>query len=305
MKFSCERCLYSTNIKCCFEKHKKSKTHIQKENNEFEENYECDDCHKKYKTNMGLWKHKKNCESFKKRIEEEDKERKENEEKKKKDEEEIRKIIFDLYKQNTEIIKDNAELKKDNAEMKNMLIELSKKENITKIENIDNSQTNSNNKIDFNLFLNEKCKNAINMSSLIESIVITMKDIENLGKHGYVQTVTDMVLEKINNYSVYERPIHYFIGDKPNEENEDDDIELNEIIHIKDNDQWSKEDISEHDVLLTNLNTINDVLEEKTKRNERINQEVKSGRRYNKTGKIITNILDTVKIKEDNVKELL
>jgi hypothetical protein len=297
MKFSCERCFYSTNTKSCFEKHKKSKTHIQKENNEFEENYECEDCHKKYKSYVGLWKHKKNCESIKKR-EDEEKKSKEDEEKKRKEDEEMRNLIKC-------IIKDNAELKKDNAEMKNMLIEISKKENITKIENIDNSQTNSNNKIDFNLFLNDKCKNAINMSSLIESIVITMKDIENLGKHGYVQTVTDMVLEKINNYSVYERPIHYFIGDKPNEENEDDDIELNEIIHIKDNDKWSKEDISEHDVLLTNLNTINDVLEEKTKRNERINQEVKSGRRYNKTGKIITNILDTVKIKEDNVKELL
>ena len=278
MKFSCEKCGYSTDTKFCFENHKKSKTHIQKEKNEFVENYECKICNKKYKSRVGLWKHKKICE----------------EEKKRKEDEEMRNLIKC-------IIKDNAELKKDNAEMKNMLIEISKKD-FTKI---DNSQTNSNNKIDFNLFLNEKCKNAINMSSLIESIVITMKDIENLGKQGYVQTVTDMVLEKINNYSVYERPIHYFIGDKPNEENEDDDIELNEIIHIKDNDKWSKEDISEHDVLLTNLNTINDVLEEKTKRNERINQEVKSGRRYNKTGKIITNILDTVKIKEDNVKELL
>ena len=190
--------------------------------------------------------------------------------------------------------------------MKNMLIEISKKEftKIENIENIDNSQTNSNNKIDFNLFLNDKCKNAINMSSLIETIVISMKDIENIAKQGYVKTVTDMVVEKINNYSIYERPLHYFIGDKPNEEDEDDDIEPNEIIHIKDNDQWTKEDRSEHDVLLTNLNTINDVLEEKTKRNEHINQEVKSGRRYNKTGKIITNILETVTLKGENLKDL-
>jgi hypothetical protein len=114
-----------------------------------------------------------------------------------------------------------------------------------------------------------------------------------------------MVVEKINNYSVYERPLHYFIGDKPNEEDEDEDIEPNEIIHIKDNDQWTKEDRSEHDVFLTNMNTINDAFMEKTKQNERMNQEVKSGRRYNKTGKIITNILETVTLNEEKVKELV
>jgi hypothetical protein len=185
--------------------------------------------------------------------------------------------------------------------MKNMLIELSKKDSVGKIEN----HTNSHNKIDFNLFLNEKCKNAINMSSLIETVLVSMKDIENLERHGYVKTITDMVAEKMNDYSVYERPLHYFIGDKPNEEDEDEDIEPNEIIHIKDNDRWSKEDRSEHDVLLTNLNVINDVLQEKTKGNERMNQEVKSGRRYNKTGKIITNLLDIVKIDNNIVKELV
>jgi hypothetical protein len=182
--------------------------------------------------------------------------------------------------------------------MKDLLIELSKKENITKIEN----HTNSHNKIDFNIFLNDKCKNAINMSSLIESIVFGLKDVENIQKQGYVKTITDIVVEKINNYSVYERPLHYYIEDKPDEENEDD--EPNETIHIKENNRWNKEDPSEHDIFLTNMNTINDVLQEKTKQNQLANQEVKSGRRYNKTGKIITNILDTVKLNEDKVKEL-
>jgi len=288
MKYSCEKCLYSTDSKFCFESHKKSKTHVKREKNEFEGNFQCKICNKTYTTNSGLWHHKKKCE----------------EEKKRKEEEEIRRIVIDLFKQNNEIQKQNNEIIKENNEMKNMLIELSKKENITNIENIDNSQTNSNNKIDFNLFLNDKCKNAINMSSLINSIVITMKDIENIEKHGYVKTVTDMVVEKINDYSVYERPLHYFIGDNPNNDEEDEDAEPNEIIHIKDNDRWTKEDRSEHDVFLTNMNTINDVLQEKTKRNERMNQEVKSGRRYNKTGKIITNVLETVTLNNENLKQL-
>jgi hypothetical protein len=277
MKYSCENCLYSTDSKFCFESHKKSKTHVKREKNEFEGNFQCKICNKTYTTNSGLWHHKRKCE----------------EEKKRKDEEDIRKIIIDLYKQNNEIIKENAE-------MKNMLIELSKKD-FTKI---DNSQINSNNKIDFNLFLNEKCKNAINMSSLIETIVIGIKDIENLEKQGYVKTVTDMVVEKINNFSVYERPLHYYIEEKNNDE-ESKDEQPNETIHIKDNDKWNEENRSEHDVLLTNVNTINDKFMEKTKRNERMKEEVKSGKRYNKTGKIITNILETVKINDNSVKRLI
>jgi len=288
MKFSCEKCFYSTESKFCFESHKKSNTHIKRENNEFEGKYICKICNKSYKSNCGFYSHKKKCEQ----------------EKKRKEDEEMRNLVKCIIKDNTEIknflIKQNNEIIKENNEMKNMLIELSKKD-FTKI---DNSQTNSNNKIDFNLFLNDKCKNAINMSSLINSIVITMKDIENIEKHGYVKTVTDMVVEKINDYSVYERPLHYFIGDNPNNDEEDEDAEPNEIIHIKDNDRWTKEDRSEHDVFLTNMNTINDVLQEKTKRNERMNQEVKSGRRYNKTGKVITNVLETVTLNKEILKEL-
>jgi hypothetical protein len=285
MKFSCEKCLYYTNKKFCFENHKKSKTHIQKERGEFDGSFQCKICSKNYKSSSGLWNHKKICEM----------------EKKRKEDEELRNLIRSVIKDNIEMKKQNNEILKENNEMKNMLIELSKKDSVGKIEN----HTNSHNKIDFNLFLNEKCKNAINMSSLIETVLVSMKDIENLERHGYVKTITDMVAEKMNDYSVYERPLHYFIGDKPNEEDEDEDIEPNEIIHIKDNDRWSKEDRSEHDVLLTNLNVINDVLQEKTKGNERMNQEVKSGRRYNKTGKIITNLLDIVKIDNNIVKELV
>jgi hypothetical protein len=274
MSFSCEKCLYSTDSKFCFESHKKSKTHIQKEKNEFVENYQCKICNKTYKSRAGLWRHKKKCE----------------EEKKRKENEEMRNIVTQLLK--------------DNKEIKSMLNEISKKE-FTKIENIHNSNshnTNSHNKIDFNIFLNEKCKNAINMSSLIETIVFGLKDIQSIEKYGYVKTITNLVVEKINNYSVYERPLHYYIEDKNNDEENDD--EPNETIHIKENDRWNKEDPCEHDLLLTNMNTINDVLQEKTKGKEPANQEVKSGRRYNKTGKIITNILETVKINDDSLKEL-
>lgn len=287
MKFSCERCLYSTDLKVCFERHKNSKTHIKKENDEFEGKFQCKLCSKTYKSNCGFYSHKKKCIMGKKLKEEEDIE------KKKKEYEEIKKIVIDLYKQNKEIIKENSE-------MKNMIIEISKKENITKIENIDNSQnTNSKNKIDINIFLNDKCKNAINMSSLIESIVFGIKDIKSIEENGYVKTITNILTEKIGKYSIYERPLHYYIENK---KQEDEEIP-NDTIHIKDNDIWNTEDLSEHDVLLTNINNLNCVILDKTKENETIYQEVKSGRRYNKTKKIIDNVLDKVKINEEQICE--
>ena len=225
-------------------------------------------------------------------------------EKKRKDEEEIRSIIISLYKQNNEIInkntelyKQNNEILKENSEMKNMLVELSKKEYVTKVENIDNSQnTNSHNKIKIDIFLNEKCKHAINMSSLIESIVIGIKDIENIEKFGYVKTITNIIAEKLGDYSLYERPLHYI----ENKELEDEEIP-NDTIHIKDHDKWNTEDLSEHDVLLENMNEINSMFQEKTKENEQVNQVVKQSRRYDKTGKIITNILEKVKINEEQL----
>jgi predicted HTH domain antitoxin len=281
-KFSCEKCLYSTESKFCFDTHKKSITHIKKENNEFEGKFNCKNCNKYYKSKSGYYTHWKRCQEEKNKKDEEEKERK------KKEEDEIRKIVIDLYKQNSEIIKENAE-------MKNMLVELSKKENIT---NIDNSQnTNSHNKNIINIFLNDKCKNAINMSSLIESIVIGIKDIENIEKFGYVNAITNIITQKLSDYSIYERPLHYFVENKINEDEETP----NESIHLKDNGIWNREDIYEHDLLLENMNTINSMLQEKTKENEPVNQEVKQGRRYDRIGKIITNILDKVQINEEQL----
>lgn len=281
-KFSCEKCLYSTDSKQHFESHKKSKTHFKKENNIFESNYQCVICSKTYRSNLGYYSHRKKCIANRKVKDEEEIEKKKKDDDEK---EEMRKIVIDLYKQNTE--------------MKTMLVELSKKEFITKVENIDNSQTtntNSHNKIKIDIFLNEKCKNAMNMSSLIESIVIGIKDIENIEKFGYVKTITNIIAEKLGDYSLYERPLHYI----ENKELEDEEVP-NDTIHIKENNKWNIENLSEHDVLLENMNEINSMFQEKTKENENANQVVKQGRRYDRTGKVITNILEKVKINKEDL----
>ena len=305
MKFSCEKCLYSTDLKKCFERHKLSKTHIKKENDEFEAKYKCKICDKTYRSNNGYFTHLRACKLTQKKNDQDAIEKKlkdeEEIEKKLKEYEEIKKMIIDLLKSNNDLLKSNTDLNKqnteilqENTEMKNMFVEISKKDFVT--NNIDNSHNiNSKNKIDINVFLNDKCKNAINFSSLIESIVIGIKDIENIEKKGYEKTITDILSEKLGNYSIYDRPLHYYV------ENKKDEDPPNDTIHIKDNDIWNEEDMFEHDVLLTNMNAINIAFDEKTKENEPVNQEVKKGRRYNKTKQIIENVLDKVKINEEQL----
>ena len=120
MKFSCEKCLYYTNLKFCFENHKLSKAHYEKQNNIFEAKFKCKICEKTYRSKCGYYTHRSTCviiEKKRKDEEEINKKKKDEEElkKKNKDAEEIKNIIIDLYKQNNE--------------MKEILIELSKKEN--------------------------------------------------------------------------------------------------------------------------------------------------------------------------------
>jgi hypothetical protein len=141
------------------------------------------------------------------------------------------------------------------------------------------------------------------MSSLIKDIMFGAKDIENITKHGYVKAITDRLVDKIGGYSVYERPIHYYIENSKDEPEENEDPPQ-ETIHIKENNKWNTEEIGDHDLLLDNLNTINDVLVEKSKKNELVNSMVKRGKRYDQTKEVIKNVLQTVELNEHQIQTL-
>jgi hypothetical protein len=91
--------------------------------------------------------------------------------------------------------------------------------------------TNCNNKNQFNLnvFLNEKCKNAMNMSDFISSLQIQDDDFENMGKLGYVQGISNIFIKGLKDLDEAVRPIHC------------SDIKR-EVLYIKDNDVWDKDD---------------------------------------------------------------
>jgi hypothetical protein len=125
-------------------------------------------------------------------------------------------------------------LMKENSEFKSMLLEQNKMMmNIVQNSNssISNTinQTNSHNKT-FNLqfFLNETCKDAMNISEFIENISLQLADLENMGQYGYIEGISNIIIKNLRALDVEKRPVHC------------SDIKR-EIMYVKDQDKWEKE----------------------------------------------------------------
>lgn len=116
------------------------------------------------------------------------------------------------------------QLLQQNQELQKSLIELSKE------KNINNSINNSNNKtFNLQLFLNETCKNAMNISDFVQTIKPQLIDLETTGRVGYVEGITNIILNNLKTLKIHERPLHC-------------SDQKREVIYIKDNDIWTKED---------------------------------------------------------------
>lgn len=102
-------------------------------------------------------------------------------------------------------------------------------QNIT-TTNIMNNTTTNNNVFNLNMFLNEQCKDAMNFSEFINNIEFTEEDLENCGRNGYVSGITEIFQRNLEKCGIYKRPIHCT------------DVKR-EVLHIKENDIWQKEEI--------------------------------------------------------------
>ena len=215
-KYNCEKCKFVTNTLNNYNIHLSTKKHTNPEIIECK--FECIICNKKYKGHSGLWRHKRLCK-------ESPSEQNTVVKKNSKISNEViealkeqQKEINEKQNQTIEALKEQHH--KDLEELKKLIIELTKKEQPAPI-------TNNDNKLNINLFLNEQCKNAINMMDFVKSIVFELKDFENLLDKGYIENKTNIILENLNKLTLYERPLHY-------EKQE-------EVIHIRDDDKWKKE----------------------------------------------------------------
>jgi hypothetical protein len=155
-------------------------------------------CGKKYKHHSGLWRHKKEC----------------NMETLEKEESSDKDLIFMLLK--------------ENSELKNMVLDVCQK--IQPLNNTVNSHNvNSNNKtFNLNVFLNEHCKDAMNITDFVDSLKLQLSDLESVGKLGFVNGISNIIVKNLNSLEETKRPIHCTDSKR-------------ETIYVKDEDKWEKE----------------------------------------------------------------
>ena len=216
----CEICNYDTYSKKDFEKHFLTLKHkrlinaneLLIKNHENPTLFVCS-CGKEYKHQSSLCKHKKNCDGS---VKKED-------------------TSKDMIS-NNEIIKIFLEQSKENKDLKELLIEqnklmmdMMKNQSLASVTNNNNSNNTTNNNFNINLFLNEKCKNALNLMDFVNQIKGNVKDLETIGIMGFVEGISKIFVRELKSLSVYERPIHCT------------DVKR-EKLYIKDEDKWEKEE---------------------------------------------------------------
>jgi len=220
-KYVCEKCDYTCIKKYNWDKHIITAKHIKKTMEakmEIKNSKKCQsdmtcECGKSYKNKSGLWKHQKKC-NYKENNSVTLEEPEEN-------------VI-----NNTMIV----ELLKQNNEFKELIIEQNKKilelVNNSNVTNITNNNNTTNNKFNLNVFLNEKCKDALNLTDFISNLNVGFSDFENFGKIGYSNSISHIFIRGLKELDVYKRPIHC------------SDLKR-EVIHVKDDNTWKKDDEKE------------------------------------------------------------
>lgn len=221
--FHCDNCDYLTSRKNNYTRHistcKEKMIHCiqqmdtkneQNEQNEQKNRFVCL-CGNTYKYSQGLSKHKKSCSQItSNKIEDS----------------EI-KLLTNLV---LEVVKQNSETQKHNQELTNKLVEICKVSNTNTLinNNSNNTNNNTNNTFNLNVFLNETCKDAMNIMDFVDSLKLQLSDLEEVGKLGFVEGISNIILKNLKALDVTERPIH--CADKKRE-----------IIYVKDDNKWEKE----------------------------------------------------------------
>ncbi len=215
-------------------KHQRNNAIYNKLPIKLEEN-QCERCYRIYKGRSGLWKHQQSCSETRLTVRAVPMEDEESDVNKKITTEDLLGVIRDLMKQNQEIkellIHQGQQLTTQTQQLTTQTQQLTTQSlQLTEYANrptvVNNQQNNQH--ISFNVFLNEHCKEAINMNEFIHNLEISMEDVEMVGKCGFVEGISRIVLNELNRMDVYARPIHCTDTKR-------------ETIYIKDSDEWKRD----------------------------------------------------------------
>ena len=232
-KYFCETCNIKTNNIKDYKNHvltKKHKLNIVQQ--QLETNispiFNCNICGKEYESRSGLWRHNKLC-NINENIVIQDASANEIKI--------LTNLVLEVVKSNTELQKQSHELQKQNNDLQKQMIDVCQKIQPSNIIN-NNNTTNSHNKT-FNLqfFLNEQCKDAMNIKDFLKSILIEMSDLERVGKEGYVEGISKLIIEKLRVTDIYKRPLHCSDAKR-------------ETMYIKEDDVWNKDESLNNEKLI-------------------------------------------------------
>jgi len=200
-KYVCESCNFTSSKHSNYMKHISTVKHKRLINpNEKMPNktYICE-CGKQYKHMSTLCNHKKKCNGIMAPTS-------------------IDKDILIL-----ELLKETSEFRKIISEQNQKMLELA-----GNMGSNHHNTINSNNKFNLNVFLNEKCKNAMSLTDFVKSINLTIEDFIQTGERGFIEGISNIIVERINNMDLHDRPIHCT------------DLKR-ETVYIKDSDKWEKD----------------------------------------------------------------
>ena len=200
--------------------------------------YICPNCSKIYISRNGLWVHKKKCNVSENIVIQTDDETitldvNENTIKTNIEVSYLSNLILEVVKNNSELQKQTCELQKQNQEFQQEL----QKQNqdfqmqmmeICKTSNVNINSNNNNKTFNLQVFLNEECKDAMNLSEFIESIHLKLPDLLNIGKMGYTEGISKIILKELNETAQNKRPVHC------------SDIKR-ETMYVKQENKWEKE----------------------------------------------------------------
>ena len=226
-KYVCEIC----DFKCCKNSDKDRHLLTRKHQNRTILNhlepksanlqFNCKYCQKSYKVRNSLWYHENKCNSQVNTIsikseDVDDKSIQEN------------MMLTNLV---LEVIKSNSDIQKQNQDFQNKILETFQEvmKNGTNVTNNNNTMTHSHNKT-FNLqiFLNETCKDAMNIMDFVDSLKLQLCDLERIGEVGFVTGISDIIIKNLKALDVSKRPVHCADTKR-------------EVMYVKDNNIWEKE----------------------------------------------------------------
>ena len=227
-KYLCEFCDIKTNNKKDYRNHLLTRKHQNKVNQQhlaksetdnaqiFPTAFICNFCNKEYESRSGLWRHKKNCinpkfEPTANQINI------------------LTNLVLEVVKNNSELLQQNHVIQKQSNEIQKQMLEVCKVGN-TNINNHSNNKT-----FNMQFFLNEQCKDAMNIMDFVDTFKLEFSDLERVGEVGYVEGISGIIIKKLNEMDIYKRPIHCSDAKR-------------ETMFVKDKNVWEKEN-GNHDKL--------------------------------------------------------